>query len=501
MRHSGRLFLASFPLAAFLTIAAPAFAQDLEAKVQALEQELKLLRVQIEAQVEAANAKAEAALAKAETAAAEQPAAGPKFKMKGPTPTFESADGRYSLQITGRVHYDTALYDQDAVPTGRQDVRIASDLNSGTNFRRARLGVKGKIAGDWRYHLEFNGGGDPDDKLSVHYAYLQYAGLKPLTFTAGRHKAATGFDEVTSSNDITFIERSLGHNAQTSPFSPPANGFSVKAHGEMWNASTGVWYGDINDDAMDEFFYWNGRVAFAPVQSDGLLLHLGAHSSYMFEPEQDGKTNVTFSDRPEMRVSDVKWVSASSQGIFANDKAWNYGVELAGKYNNFWLNGEVNWFGMDQTRDPAGSGPAGPDLDFLGYYVQGGWIITGETKPYKMSKAAWGGVKPADPFDLTTGGWGAWELALRYSHVDLNDHENLFRTDATGASHFVGARGGEESNFTVGINWYVNDWIRFMFNYIHADVDRLTVGQSAGAGGLSSGDTFDIFALRAQFKW
>jgi phosphate-selective porin len=93
---------------------------------------------------------------------------------------------------------------------------------------------------------------------------------------------------------------------------------------------------------------------------------------------------------------------------------------------------------------------------------------------------------------------------LRYSHVDLNDEENTFLTDATGTSQFVGVRGGEESNFTVGLNWYINDWIRLMFNYIHVDVDRLTapaVGTGPGTAGLSSGDSFDIYALRMQFKW
>ena len=99
-------------------------------------------------------------------------------------------------------------------------------------------------------------------------------------------------------------------------------------------------------------------------------------------------TNVTFSDRPELRVSDVSWISASSQSIFAQDEAYAYGLEAAAKYRNFWLNGEVNFFGMDQRRDPAGGGADGPDVDFLGYYVQGGWIITGETKRYSMSKAA-----------------------------------------------------------------------------------------------------------------
>lgn len=483
---------------ALVLATSPALAQeDLENRVKELEQQLELLKRQLETQVKQAQETAEKAAEKS----AEGSRSDVVVKMKGPTPTFESADGQYSLKITGRIHADTAFYNQDPVPTGQQDVRIDPDANSGTNFRRARLGVEGKIAGDWKYHLMLDAGGDPDNTASLYEGYLRYQGFQPLSITLGRHKAATGFNERVSSNDISFIERSIGHNTATSPFSPPANGVSVKANGDMWYADTGVWYGDINDDAADEFFYWNGRAAFAPVNNDDMLLHVGAHANFMFEPEQDGMTNVTFSDRPEMRVSDVRWISASSQSIFAQDEAYAYGFEAAGRYRNFWLNGEVNFFGMDQSRDPAGGGADGPDLGFMGYYVQGGWIITGETKRYSMSKAAWGGVKPKNPFKYGSGGWGALELALRYSYADLNDEENTFQTNAVGASEFVGVRGGEETNFTVGVNWYVNDWIRFMFNYIHVDIDRNTVGQSVGAGGLSSGDTFDIFALRTQVKF
>ncbi len=478
---------------AFLT--APAAAQqDIAERITDLEQQLELLKRQLEAQIAQAQETATKANEQASASAV-------KFKMKGPTPTFESADGQYSMIFTGRIHYDTALYDQTPVATGAQDQRFRADVNSGTNFRRARIGVEGKIAGDWKYHLMLDAGGDPDTNAGLYEAYLAYNGLQPLTLTLGRHKAATGFAERVSSNDLAFIERSLAHTAPSSNFSPPANGFSAKVNGEQWNVDTGVWYGDSADDARDEFFYWSGRAAYAPINTKDFTIHFGAHASYMFEPEQDTRTSTIFATRPEMRVSDNLWIAAASQTKFANDAAWAYGLEGAAKYQNFWLNGEVNFFGMDQLRDPAGGGLDGPDGNFSSYYIQAGWILTGETKGYKMSKAAWAGVKPKNPFSLSGGGWGALELAIRYSVADLNDNENTFQTDSLGNSEFAGFRGGEEHNVTIGLNWYVNNNIRFMFNYIHADIDRLTVGQSAGQGGLQRGDTFDIYALRAQVKW
>ncbi|HJM60845.1 MAG TPA: porin [Alphaproteobacteria bacterium] len=331
-------------------------------------------------------------------------------------------------------------------------------------------GVTGKIENDWQYLLMLDSGGAPDNNAFLYEGLISYVGLRPLAINLGRHKAATGFNERSSSNDISFIERSLGHNVASGPFTPPANGLSVNAHGEQWYVDTGVWYGDINDDAGDDFLYWNGRTAFAPINDKRAMLHLGAHASWMIEPQQVAAgTTVTWRDRPELTVDGTRWVSAASNtgpanGI-RNDDAWSYGLEAATKYESVWLNGEINWFGMDQLSDPAEHFAGSlPNLEYMGYYIQGSWIITGESKGYKMSKAAWSGVRPAEPFNLGRGGLGAWELAFRYSYVDLDDEANTFINDNNGTSWLVGTRGGKEANFTLGVNWHVNTYIRFMFN-------------------------------------
>ena len=331
-------------------------------------------------------------------------------------------------------------------------------------------GVTGKIENDWQYLLMLDSGGAPDNNAFLYEGLISYVGLRPLAINLGRHKAATGFNERSSSNDISFIERSLGHNVASGPFTPPANGLSVNAHGEQWYVDTGVWYGDINDDAGDDFLYWNGRTAFAPINDKRAMLHLGAHASWMIEPQQVAAgTTVTWRDRPELTVDGTRWVSAASNtgpanGI-RNDDAWSYGLEAATKYESVWLNGEINWFGMDQLSDPAEHFAGSlPNLEYMGYYIQGSWIITGESKGYKMSKAAWSGVRPAEPFNLGRGGLGAWELAFRYSYVDLDDEANTFINDNNGTSWLVGTRGDKEANFTLGVNWHVNTYIRFMFN-------------------------------------
>ena len=132
MQRSGLWTLAlAASTAGLMTASLPSNAQELESRVLELEQELRLMKTQLTSQVK-----------QAQEAAAKAGEAGDKYKMKGPTPKWESADGRFKMEIDGRIHYDFGLFSQDDAPTGNVEF---PDLNSGSNFRRGRIGVKGVI--------------------------------------------------------------------------------------------------------------------------------------------------------------------------------------------------------------------------------------------------------------------------------------------------------------------------------------------------------------------
>lgn len=174
-----------------------------------------------------------------------------------------------------------------------------------------------------------------------------------------------------------------------------------------------------------------------------------------------------------------------------------YGVEGAAGWRNLFLQGEYYHINVDR-QGLATNG-------FNGGYVEGSWTITGEHRKYNAGNGAYGGIKPDHPFEPwgQNYGAGAWELAFRYSTIDLNDNFTPGVAPAAG-SNAVG--GGNQTVYGVGLNWYPNDNIRFMFDYLHGNIDKKFSNEAGGgiAGtvlGTPIGGDFDAVAMRTQFAF
>jgi phosphate-selective porin OprO/OprP len=176
-------------------------------------------------------------------------------------------------------------------------------------------------------------------------------------------------------------------------------------------------------------------------------------------------------------------------------------VEAAGNWRNFQAQAENFWFGVERKNSTAS------DPHFGGYYVQGSWIITGESRRYVMANGAYQSPRPRAPFS-GSGGTGALELALRFSRADFNFEEGAVGTAPTANA----VRGGKQDIWTVGVIWYATSNVKFMFNYLRVDVDRIN---PAGPGnltpfgaapatppiGVQIGQKYDAYALRSQFNF
>ena len=129
---------------------------------------------------------------------------------------------------------------------------------------------------------------------------------------------------------------------------------------------------------------------------------------------------------------------------FGVDDETILGAEAAFVQGPFSVQGEYFWASVDSGSDAT----MAPDPNFHGWYVLGSWFLTGESRPYK--KGSFGRVKPKTTFRKDEMG-GAWEVALRYASVDLDDR---------------GVQGGVASDWTAGVNWYLNPSTRIMLNYV-----------------------------------
>jgi len=111
----------------------------------------------------------------------------------------------------------------------------------------------------------------------------------------------------------------------------------------------------------------------------------------------------------------------------------------------------------------------GPPLFFNGYMAQLSWFLTGEHRPYDRKQGIHTRLEVCDEFyRVREGGrvrWGlgAWEITARFSNLVLND-ENV--------------RGNNLTDFTAGLNWYLNPYTRMKFNYIRAFLEDTRVGNS-----------------------
>jgi phosphate-selective porin OprO/OprP len=128
------------------------------------------------------------------------------------------------------------------------------------------------------------------------------------------------------------------------------------------------------------------------------------------------------------------------------------------------------------------------DPKFKGWYVEGGWVLTGEARKYNTNTAAFDAPTITKPFNPKKGQWGAVELAARYSVLDLNHHET-----ATLAADRL--RGGDQTIWTLGVNWFLNPAVKFQLDYLDVSVDRLT------ATGLKAGQDYQALNLRSQYAF
>lgn len=341
---------------------------------------------------------------------------------------FETDDGDFKFKIGGRLQSDLVFWTDP-----EDDVEDAvGRLRDGVEFRRARIHVAGELYEHFEFKAQYDfTDGDADFK-DVYIGALGVPVLGSIRF--GNQYEPFGLEEQTSDLYITFMERSV-----LTAFTPERNvGLRVMntALDDRMTWSAGVFRttDDFGDDVGDGEYSVTARLTGLPWWEDERhFLHLGAAAS---RRETDGNV-LRIRERPEVHIG-PRFVDT---GTFRADDLWLLGAEAAVVVDSFSFQGEYIVVPVDRD---AGF----DDVTFDGWYVQASWFPTGEYRPYAKKEGLFGRVRPEENF---WEGPGAWELALRYSSLDLTDDV---------------IAGGELGTWTAGVNWYFNPNTRMQFNYV-----------------------------------
>ncbi len=426
---------------------------------------------------------------------------------------LESADGLYSIGLTGRIHLDVGDY-VGFTPKSREVG--PQDLNSGFNARRARIGVTGKADGDFGYTFIYDAGGSADSSQGViETAQLTYTGLKGAgyntSFEFGYSDTFFTLGEAMSSNDILLMERAAPQIVATN-INTGDNRSNIGGRyydDRLWLGAYVTGPANGNAHGVGETVGSYQRAAYQFLSAPNYSLHLGVGLDEIIKAAGSGPgtaNTVTLSSQPELRVDNTTFLTTGAIGTSSLVTGANHSVkggyvadfEAAGGYGPFFAQGEYYHYSIDRI------GLANASFD--GEYVEAAYALTGESRKYNKASGAYGGIVPAYDFAPSQGHWGAFEIAARYSYIDLTSNFTA-GLPISAASQPSAINGGKETGYTVGLNWYPNTYMRVMLNYVHTDFEKanpaaVTVaGVGTAAIGTPVGATIDAIALRTQVAW
>lgn len=448
----------------------------------------------------------------------------PRVLIVGGRPTIMSADGRYSLSLRGIAQLDAGFYSQapqrpaaqdfrrGSVGAGGRETNAAADLSNGANFRRARLGVEGVFDQNFNYRLMLElGGSGTEGPARINDAWIAYTGFAPFVIQAGAFSPPANMDDGQSPEDQLFLERaSSAELSRTLAGADGRVGIGVRASDRRWFGALTLTGPTVNDaETFDEQLGLVGRGGILVLTDQDQLqntynVQIGVNGSTVFNTPDQGLTAsprypFRFRDRPELRLDGTRLIDT---GPIDASHASTYGVEFGAQYRGLYLQGEYFWYSIDR-RDPALADP-----NFRGGYIEGSWILTGEFRRYNIATGSFQNPRPYRAFAPGNGGWGAVELAARYSYLDLDYREGLAGTAAAPDA----VRGGTQRIVTIALNWYLNSNVKLLFNFQHADVDRLNpagpgnpapfgTGTATPPIGAQIGQSYDAVSIRSQFAF
>ena len=436
---------------------------------------------------------------------------------------FVSPNRDWRIHVGGRFEFNSVWWQQPqslmGLPTGPGGIPAAVPggigvglgmLDDGSYFRRVRFRADGTA-----YELvEFAQEVDFENLNYITFDHL-WVGPKEVPFLGtvrvGQHKVPQGLEMIGSDYYLTFLERSSLSDAFWTLFAPGvyvSNTYfdrNVTSHAMFHRVQPLQFY----DGAAfgDGDYAWTGRLTATPYYAhDGAcVVHLGG--SYQWRHGNLGRevfpggTGNAFADtqsvarfRARAELRDAVGILVPVIGDAARFVDTGYLLAedvqtISPEFMTTWgplnVRAEAAFAFVYDARSiyPAAAfnRPRGDPI-FWGGYVQASYFLTGEHWGYDRRFGVYDRPKVNENAFLVRGedgrfhcGTGAWEVAYRFSYLDLNDN---------------GINGGQLAQHTLGINWYLNDNFRIQANYLNV---QRNVAAPANSG------TVHGFGMQAQF--
>ncbi len=432
----------------------------------------------------------------------------PVVKEKDGAFTLESANGNNSISLTGRMHLDYRHNNMDLYSTDFNDRDSATGADN-IELRRARLGVKGKFAKDFNYEIV----GNLPGTATIDIAYVDYAKYPEAKLRLGRFKQPFNLEEVTSSNNIDFMERSYVNQLAPAKkngamfFGEPKTGFTYALSAYSMN--------DTEQDSKNDKMNYAGRTTLNFGELLGnktMVAHIGLagfDAEYNITPTttsgnpsstagQAGTTNGSIlafrtpgrglSNIFAAQIGGVSVGTHALQSANSNStsqvKSSAVGLEGAFAVNSIKVQGE---YARANLSGQTGTTGDKLDLNANVFYGELMYLATGEKYADAYKGGAFGSIKPINNFDPDKNHWGAWEFGLRAEKFTVDDisliagsggtTEGVGATRIRGSTSCTGSSGstqtaasingckGSSTTYTAGIKWILNPNAMVKLNY------------------------------------
>lgn len=378
-----------------------------------------------------------------------------------PMPFYEGAEiVREEVRVTGRVGIRASF---DAA--GFEASRGMPDLPADTATRTFRVYTTGDLSPTSSYAVQM---GVIDGDWYLHQANIRWRDVRRLgNVTFGYLTVPQTLENLLPFGGSTFMEPGLpvlafapGNRMGVQTDRASDDGRSTLTLGIFSvGQNPGLNFGDETQSLLRP----TARVTTMPYLSgDGTsnrsLLHLGLSAAYLVAED----SGIRYRARPESFTAPF----LVDTGDIAARNALFLGTEIAWMAGPFTLQSEVVLNRVARGNEAN---------YFAGADVAASWMLSGEQPAYNRTVGVPQRVIALKDFSPKNGTWGAWQLGLRLSYLDLNDGE---------------VRGGRMVSGTAGLNWWWNRYFRWQLNYIYAVTE----------GGVSPGD-LQILQGRAQLMY